>query len=908
VRGNHGPCAYGRKGQVIVEKKQSIAVIQGKSVYCDVPPYDPSEVYPEYPFKGRSPSPSDNPGYRAIRQAFAELGLDAAHYGSPEWNPLRDIVPAGGTVVIKPNLVMDRHYEGGNIYAVITHPSMIRAVADYCRIALGSSGRIVVADAPVEDCNFAHLREFTKLDEIAAVFSGSGVQFDICDLRRYQSPTGEQRNYAYNRTPLPGDPQGDVRFNLGDQSALCEKPGPFFGSDAAMGETQEHHHDKVHRYCISGTAMSCDTLISMPKLKVHKKVGVTLNLKGMVGINTNKNFLVHYTLGTPRTGGDEAPDLSGAGESTVFWMRRLINKLFFQHHHPMLERLHDVMFHSRLYVALRSLLRKFGLRQSPQVESSYGGNWYGNDSCWRMVADLARIVRYGNKEGVLCDRPQRRLFSVVDGIIGGDRNAPLRPRERPVGIVVAGSNLAAVDMVCTRLMGLDYQRLPLYRWLVSRGTQSPFPGLDNIDVISNMPAFRECLVKPGRYLGFEPQKNWVGHLEMQGGQESEPVGLAPDKAAAIPQSAIRVCHMVTSLQTGGMERMVCNLIGGIRKRGLPVTVFCTDEEGELFGSVDADAKSVGTRKSGLCVVDWSLVGEVCRFVRSQRTSVIHAHNPVAHLHAVIASFRTGVPVVATWHGQGYTDTSRVLVLKRLLALKTKTVVIVSEDSKKVAVENGSVAESRVAVIPNGIDPKVFTSRIGSGESGRVVTPNVEGALTGTPVVIGSVGRLSSEKNYSLLVRAFARLVKNNNCSLLLVGDGLDRDRIEIEIARLKLKDRCIITGMQEDVLPWLQKMDIFCLSSDTEGLSISLLEAGACGLPSVVTDAGGNREIVRDGVSGLIVPIRDEEALAGSLARLINDASLRQSMGTAARKIVEERFSLDAMVDGYVKVYEKALR
>jgi len=884
-------------------EKQSIAVIQEKAVYCDVPPYDPSESYPEYPFKGRPLSQVDNPAYRAVRQAFNALGLDAEHYGSSEWNPLRDVVPAGGTVVIKPNLVMDRHYEGGNIYAVITHPSMIRAVADYCRIALGPSGRIVVADAPVEDCNFAHLREFTKLDEIAGVFKGSGVQFDICDLRRYQSPTGEQGNYAYNRTPLPGDPLGDVRFDLGDQSALCEKPGPFFGSDAAMGETQEHHHDKVHRYCISGTAMTCDTLISMPKLKVHKKVGVTLNLKGMVGINTNKNFLVHYTLGTPRTGGDEAPDLSGAGESTVFWMRRLINKLFFQHHHPVLERFHDVMFHSKAYVALRGLLRKLGVRQSPQVESSYGGNWYGNDSCWRMVADLARIVRYGNKKGTLCSVPQRRLFSVVDGIIGGDRNAPLRPRERPVGIVVAGSNLAAADIVCMRLMGLDHQRLPLYRWLVSRGEQSPFQGLDSIEVISRVPTFRDCLTKPGRYLGFEPQKNWVGHLELPDGQKPEPVGVPPDIAGDTTQNGIRICQMVTSLQTGGMERMVCNLIGGLRKRGVPTSVFCTDEEGELFGRVATDAKSVGTRKAGLCVVDWRLVGEVCRFVRSQRASVIHAHNPVAHLHAVLASFRVGVPVVATWHGQGYTDTWRVLVLKRLLALKTKAVIIVSEDSKRVAVGNGSVPEGRVTVIPNGIDTTVFASGAIPSRGG-----SDRNDANAPPVVIGSVGRLSSEKNYSLLVRAFARVAKDNKFSLLLVGDGPDRERIEAEIDRLNLKDRCVITGMQGDVVPWLQRMDIFCLSSDTEGLSISLLEAGACGIPSVVTDAGGNREIIEDGVSGLVVPMRDEAALASGIERLAGDAALRKTMGAAARRTVEDRYSLDAMVDRYVKVYEKALR
>jgi len=181
------------------------------------------------------------------------------------------------------------------------------------------------------------------------------------------------------------------------------------------------------------------------------------------------------------------------------------------------------------------------------------------------------------------------------------------------------------------------------------------------------------------------------------------------------------------------------------------------------------------------------------------------------------------------------------------------------------------------------------------------------------LVIGSVGRLSPEKNYSLLVRAFARVVHGYSLShnppyILLVGDGADRANIEAEIVRLNLKGRCFITGLQNEVLPLLQAMDIFCLSSDTEGLSISLLEAGACGLPSVVTDAGGNREIIKDGVSGLVVPRRDEIALAAGFERLANDAALRHTMGEAARKIVENRFSLDTMVDGYVKVYNEVLQ
>jgi glycosyltransferase involved in cell wall biosynthesis/uncharacterized protein (DUF362 family) len=875
-------------------EKQTVAVIQEKAAYSDAPPYDPSDAFPEYPFAGRPLSRTDNPGYRAVRESFVTLGLDADHYGTPEWNPLRDVVPFGGTVVIKPNLVIDRHYGGGNLYSIITHPSMIRAVADYCRIALGQGGHIIVADASVEDCDFERLRQETGLNDIAGLFNQAGIRFDIRDLRRYQSPVGE-RSYAFKRKALAGDPEGDIIFDLGEKSALFGKAGPFFGSDPSTTETQENHHGSVQRYCVAGTALSCDTLISVPKLKVHKKVGVSLNLKGMVGINTNKNFLVHYTLGTPRTGGDEAPDLQTVGDSTVFRMRGWIRRLFFKNHHPILERLHETLFHSAPYLVVRSLLRKLGLRPSPQVAAMHGGNWYGNDTCWRMVADIAWVLRQGDGRGKLRPTPQRRLFSVVDGLIGGECNGPLDAKEKPAGLVVSGANLAAVDMVCTRLMGFDPRKLPLFRWFLTGGGRDLFPALDRIEVVSPLDTYRDCLAKPGAYLAFKPHKNWEGHIEMQPGV----AGGTADGVAPGPEN-LRVCHLVTSLRTGGLERMVCDLIRGLKERGVPSVVFCTDEAGELFDGVLAEAKAAGRRKARALVIDWRLVRELHRFVRAHRVAVIHAHNPSPHLYGVIVSFLTGIPVVTTTHGQGYRERWRVRWLRRMLAARSKAVVFVSEDARRKARETRALSPARTVIIPNGIDTATFRPPAGGMREARVQL-----GIPDDAVLIGSVGRLSPEKNYVLLVQAVARAAQTENLRLVLVGDGADRARIQSEIDALNLKGKCRITGLQQDVLPWLQAMDIFCLSSDTEGLSISLLEAGACGLPCVVTDVGGNAEIVADGVSGVVVPCGDVNALAAALERLVH-GDVRRRMGEAARRVVEERYSMDTMVREYERVYRRA--
>ena len=491
----------------------NIAITRDSPTYSDAAPYDPSENYPEYPFTPEHVGKADNPAYRAVRNNFILLKLDEENIGKPTWNPLRDIVRPGGKVVIKPNFVMDKHYGGGDLYSIVTHPSVIRAVADYCLIALQGSGQLIIADASVEDCDFKNLIEVMQLQKIQEAYrSRSDVDLQVRDLRQYQT-LPDERVYKSKRTALRGDPDGDVIVDMGESSALYGKMGPFFGSDPDTKETNENHHGSTHRYCVSGTVLSCDALISIPKLKVHKKVGVTLNLKGMVGINTNKNYLVHYTLGTPRSGGDQTVDPKKAADTTILRIRRFISDTFVKSHNPVLERIHKVFFHSRPYLLLRGLLRRLGVEQSAEAAGADGGNWYGNDTCWRMVADLARIFCYADKEGVIRETPQRTLFSVVDGIMGGDTNGPLRASPRREGVVVSGVNPLAADIACARLMGFDPSKLPLFTSLMELPDLFRVTTEKALTIKSTDPELAKCISNPGRYLAFTPHPNWQGHIE-----------------------------------------------------------------------------------------------------------------------------------------------------------------------------------------------------------------------------------------------------------------------------------------------------------------------------------------------------------------------------------------------------------
>jgi glycosyltransferase involved in cell wall biosynthesis len=210
-------------------------------------------------------------------------------------------------------------------------------------------------------------------------------------------------------------------------------------------------------------------------------------------------------------------------------------------------------------------------------------------------------------------------------------------------------------------------------------------------------------------------------------------------------------------------------------------------------------------------------------------------------------------------------------------------------------EKQGIARQKIAVIPNGVkSPDGDTTQ---ESRDRLGVP--AGAF-----VVGSVGRLSREKNYPLLVRAFAALrMKCPNGFLMLVGDGEDRGRIEEVAQELGVMDSCRLPGAQTDVRPWLRAMDVFCLSSDTEGMSVALLEAGALGLPAVVTDVGSNAEIVQHGVTGYVVSVGDVCAMGQVFENLHRDAGRRHQMGQAARKRIESEYSSNVTLGKYEKLY-----
>ena len=506
-------------------EKLKVGIVRTKeALYPKEAPYHPSAQYPEYPFHDFV-SNQPNLVYDGIRRLFSELELDLPHRNTAEWNPLGHIISKGMTVVIKPNLVMsnvkvpfavhnvaisDDDLRHKDIFAIITHPSVLRVIVDYCWIALKGEGRIVIADAPQYNCDFRELLELTKLDDVVQfVNKFQGPKVEILDLRNYWSKT---RHFASLRRELPGDPKGTVTVNIGKESAFYNvNSSRFYGAVYDRNETIYHHSGERQEYEISGTILGSDVVIFVPKLKTHKKVGVTCNLKNLVGACTNKNHLVHYTLGPPSEGGDQYPDgLLTRTERRVINFERWMYDHFLAKRTKRRELVHRLVY-GFIYM---KILKHFGLEVPYEKRMLDAGNWYGNNTAWRMVVDLAKIFYFSDRGGRLGSKAERRMFSIVDGIIGGEGMGPLSPDPKPVGILLGGDNILAVDLVATRLMGFDPHKLKEFVMLDPKYDFGP-RRLDDIEIETDDEVLRNGLRdKTNRLFSFKPHPGWVGHIEI----------------------------------------------------------------------------------------------------------------------------------------------------------------------------------------------------------------------------------------------------------------------------------------------------------------------------------------------------------------------------------------------------------
>lgn len=302
--------------------------------------------------------------------------------------------------------------------------------------------------------------------------------------------------------------------------------------------------------------------------------------------------------------------------------------------------------------------------------------------------------------------------------------------------------------------------------------------------------------------------------------------------------------------------------------------------------------------------DLSVVGRLRAICREHRPAIWHAHDYKSNLLGLLVRRGHPMSLVTTVHGWTVRDTTRTrlyYLLDRLLLRSYDQIICVSEDLERSCLGLG-VDAARCWYVPNAIDVEEYrlTNRVDSVRQ-----------QLGTPpdrMVVGSVGRLSPEKGLDRLVAATARLLScGHDLELWIVGEGPQRGRLARRIDELGLEKRARLLGHHDDTLPLYRSMDVFASSSRHEGLPNALLEAMAMELPVVATRIAGVPSLVHDGENGLLVDPESEEELVEGLRRLVEDGSLRQRLGRAARVTVEGSFDFRHRMERISSIYDHAL-
>ena len=462
--------------------------------------FSPGEPYPEYPF-GSTEVSRGNEIYGLVRRCLAEFGCDRQRIGTPDWNPLGAWAPRGSRIFVLPNFVMHRRgtESAAEFDAKCTHGSVLRAVLDYALIAAGDDGRVAFGNAPLQACDYRKVLQETGASDVQQFFASQGYgHLSARDLRLFVS---RWSSYGALLDTTLVNPEDAVEVDLGEESLLEELYGDpdhapeFRVGDYAPELTGSYHSRGRHVYVVNRHVLEADLIVSVPKLKTHEKVGITCALKGTVGSIGRKECLAHHRRGGPQRGGDEFP------RSTA--MREMVSRMLDQTGVP---RTDPIMNAKR--VGTKALGKALRLGDNGIMN----GAWSGNDTAWRMTLDIARILRHARPDGTLSQTPVRHHLALVDGIVGGEGEGPLRPSPRRSGLVLFSPDICAADTGCAIVMGYDPRQIPL---VANSFAPRAFPltedAMDDVDYIVDGRRASKYEV-PRAVPAYVPPKGWRQRL------------------------------------------------------------------------------------------------------------------------------------------------------------------------------------------------------------------------------------------------------------------------------------------------------------------------------------------------------------------------------------------------------------
>lgn len=363
----------------------------------------------------------------------------------------------------------------------------------------------------------------------------------------------------------------------------------------------------------------------------------------------------------------------------------------------------------------------------------------------------------------------------------------------------------------------------------------------------------------------------------------------------------KVLHLTYDMHIGGTEMVIKNIIEGSDNDLFEMSIFCIEEPLGPWG-IELQQKGgeihCHARKPGF---DTSLIKAIRNYLKLNKIDVIHCHQYTPWVYGALAAFGLKAKVVFTEHGRFYPDSGswkRRLVNPWLCRI-TNVMTSISGATKEALVEFENIPSQKIEIIYNGIAPLEINNNEVSALRQALGIPS--GAT-----ILGTVARLDPIKNHTMMLRAFVQVLKEHpESKLLIVGDGEERQNIENLICRLNLESKVILTGYKADPKNYMALMDIFLLPSLSEGASMTLLEAMSLSKPCVVTDAGGNKELIGNDVNGCVTPNNSAVEYAKALTSLMGDPVRIEKYAENSLKRYKELFHYQRMTACYRELYDQ---
>ncbi|MFN0298881.1 MAG: TIGR03088 family PEP-CTERM/XrtA system glycosyltransferase [Burkholderiales bacterium] len=369
-----------------------------------------------------------------------------------------------------------------------------------------------------------------------------------------------------------------------------------------------------------------------------------------------------------------------------------------------------------------------------------------------------------------------------------------------------------------------------------------------------------------------------------------------------------VLHVIHNLSIGGLENGLVNLINTMPVSGYRHAIACIEAYSDFRDRIKRpDVEVIALKRSQ--VGHWRMRRDIFRLCRRLRPDILHSRNMSA-LDALLPARLAGV--TRSVHGEHGWDVDNLdgehwkpIVLRRLHAPLIDHYITVSDHLKRYLAERIGIAAQRISHVCNGVDTDRFAPD--SSSSSEWLPERFKGE---DKLLIGSVGRIQAVKDHATLLHAFSMLIETSpalraRLRMTIVGDGPLLTELRAYADLLKIADLVWFPGALDNIPDVLRALDVFVLPSLNEGISNTILEAMAAGIPVLTTAVGGSVELVEEGVSGRFFAPGDAPTLSKMLGDYAENPVVRRAHGEAARRIAVDRFSLTAMVAGYESVYDR---